>query len=129
MVVGSHETARILASFEQYTGTFVWHCHILEHKDLELIRTFRMVAVPKPITAFFVACAILLGGSQAKEVDCFCHFHRQAGPIGSTYPGQQPIWRNDTFHPWDRILGGLINHEDSRADQTRARSRPEYPRP
>ena len=87
MVVGSHETARILASFEQYTGTFVWHCHILEHKGLELIRTFRMVAVPKPSTACFVACAILLGeGSQAKGVDCFCHFCRRAGPIGSTYP-------------------------------------------
>jgi len=41
--VGPRETVRILVKFDQFTGTFVWHCHILEHEDLEMMRTFRIV--------------------------------------------------------------------------------------
>jgi spore coat protein A len=29
---------RIIARFEGYTGKFVWHCHILEHEDNEMMR-------------------------------------------------------------------------------------------
>lgn len=43
VTVGPRETLRIMVRFDQYTGTFVWHCHILEHEDLEMMRTFRIV--------------------------------------------------------------------------------------
>ena len=61
VTVGGLETVRLLVKFEQYTGTFVWHCHILEHEDLEMMRTFRIVAVPEPNTTLFVVCTMLLG--------------------------------------------------------------------
>ncbi len=44
VTVGGRETVRIMVQFNQYTGTFVWHCHILEHEDLEMMRTFRIVS-------------------------------------------------------------------------------------
>ena len=44
VTVGPRETVRIMVKFDQYLGTFVWHCHILEHEDLEMMRTFRIVA-------------------------------------------------------------------------------------
>lgn len=44
VTVGPKETVRILVRFDQFTGTFVWHCHILEHEDLEMMRTFRIVS-------------------------------------------------------------------------------------
>ncbi|MEQ8849964.1 multicopper oxidase domain-containing protein [Botrimarina sp.] len=43
VTVGPRETVRIMVKFDQYTGEFVWHCHILEHEDLEMMRTFRIV--------------------------------------------------------------------------------------
>lgn len=44
VTVGPRETVRIMVRFDQFTGTFVWHCHILEHEDLEMMRTFRIVS-------------------------------------------------------------------------------------
>lgn len=55
--VGPNETARIMVKFEQYTGTFVWHCHILEHEDLEMMRTFKIVPVPEPSGLTILLCA------------------------------------------------------------------------
>ncbi|MFP4600089.1 MAG: multicopper oxidase domain-containing protein [Persicimonas sp.] len=37
------EITRIIAPFESYTGRYVWHCHILEHEDHEMMRTFRVI--------------------------------------------------------------------------------------
>jgi spore coat protein A, manganese oxidase len=31
---------RIIARFEGYTGRYVWHCHVLEHEDNEMMRPF-----------------------------------------------------------------------------------------
>jgi len=31
---------RIIARFEGYAGRYVWHCHILEHEDNEMMRPF-----------------------------------------------------------------------------------------
>jgi spore coat protein A, manganese oxidase len=31
---------RILVRFEGYTGRYVWHCHILEHEDNEMMRPY-----------------------------------------------------------------------------------------
>jgi spore coat protein A len=35
---------RIIAKFEGYPGKYVWHCHILEHEDNEMMRPFEVVA-------------------------------------------------------------------------------------
>jgi spore coat protein A len=32
------EITRIIAPFEDYAGRYVWHCHILEHEDHEMMR-------------------------------------------------------------------------------------------
>jgi len=39
--VGPFEIARVIARFEDYTGLFPYHCHILEHEDHEMMRQFR----------------------------------------------------------------------------------------
>jgi len=35
---------RIIVKFEGYVGRYVWHCHILEHEDNEMMRPFDVVA-------------------------------------------------------------------------------------
>jgi spore coat protein A len=35
---------RIIARFEGYTGRYVWHCHVLEHSDNEMMRPFDVIA-------------------------------------------------------------------------------------
>jgi spore coat protein A, manganese oxidase len=37
---------RIIARFEGYTGRYVWHCHVLEHEDNEMMRPYEVVAAP-----------------------------------------------------------------------------------
>ena len=36
-----HEVTRVRAHFDK-PGLFVWHCHILEHEDHEMMRPFRV---------------------------------------------------------------------------------------
>jgi spore coat protein A, manganese oxidase len=38
---------RILVPFEGYAGRYVWHCHILEHEDNEMMRPFEVLAAPE----------------------------------------------------------------------------------
>jgi spore coat protein A len=35
---------RIIVRFEGFTGRYVWHCHILEHEDNEMMRPYEVVA-------------------------------------------------------------------------------------
>jgi spore coat protein A len=37
-------STRIVVKFEGYTGRYVWHCHILEHEDNEMMRPYEVVA-------------------------------------------------------------------------------------
>lgn len=39
---------RIIIRFEGYVGRYVWHCHILEHEDNEMMRPFDVI--PKPLS-------------------------------------------------------------------------------
>ncbi len=39
---------RIIVRFEGYAGRYVWHCHILEHEDNEMMRPFEVVRAPIP---------------------------------------------------------------------------------
>jgi spore coat protein A, manganese oxidase len=42
---------RIIARFEGYAGRYVWHCHILEHEDNEMMRPYEVVTgAPTPRT-------------------------------------------------------------------------------
>jgi spore coat protein A len=34
---------RIIIPFEGFTGRYVWHCHILEHEDNEMMRPYEVV--------------------------------------------------------------------------------------
>ena len=38
------ELTRIIARFD-IAGLYVWHCHILEHEDNEMMRPFEVVDV------------------------------------------------------------------------------------
>src|SRR5699024_7763761 len=35
----SGQITRVIAHFEPYTGDYVWHCHILEHEDYDVMRS------------------------------------------------------------------------------------------
>jgi len=35
---------RIVVRFEGYTGRYVWHCHMLEHEDNEMMRPYEVIA-------------------------------------------------------------------------------------
>ncbi len=37
------ETVRIIARFGNFSGRYVWHCHILEHEDQEMMRPYEVV--------------------------------------------------------------------------------------
>ena len=39
---------RVITRFEDYTGLFAYHCHILEHEDHEMMRQFMVVAAARP---------------------------------------------------------------------------------
>jgi spore coat protein A len=38
---------RIIIPFEGYVGRYVWHCHILEHEDNEMMRPYEVIAAAK----------------------------------------------------------------------------------
>lgn len=38
---------RIIIRFEGYVGRYVWHCHILEHEDNEMMRPYEVLAAAK----------------------------------------------------------------------------------
>ena len=40
----SKMVTRIIVRFQGYTGRYVWHCHILEHEDNEMMRPYEIVA-------------------------------------------------------------------------------------
>jgi spore coat protein A len=37
---------RLIIRFEGYTGRYVWHCHVLEHEDNEMMRPYDVIAAP-----------------------------------------------------------------------------------
>jgi spore coat protein A, manganese oxidase len=46
----SGTVTRLIIPFEGYTGRYVWHCHILEHEDNEMMRPYEVI-LPQPATA------------------------------------------------------------------------------
>ena len=43
-VVNPQEVLTIIARFEGYTGRYVFHCHMLEHEDHDMMRPFEVVS-------------------------------------------------------------------------------------
>ena len=43
-VVNPREVLTIIARFEGYTGRYVFHCHMLEHEDNDMMRPFEVVS-------------------------------------------------------------------------------------
>lgn len=41
--VNPKEVTRLIKRFGPYTGLYVWHCHMLEHEDYEMMRPFVIV--------------------------------------------------------------------------------------
>jgi spore coat protein A len=37
---------RIIVRFDGYPGKYVWHCHVLEHEDNEMMRPYEVIAPP-----------------------------------------------------------------------------------
>ena len=37
------QVTRIIARFEGFIGRYVWHCHVLEHEDNEMMRPFEVI--------------------------------------------------------------------------------------
>jgi spore coat protein A len=37
------EVTRIIVLFEGFTGRYVWHCHILEHEDNDMMRPYDVI--------------------------------------------------------------------------------------
>jgi spore coat protein A len=37
---------RIIVRFEGFAGRYVWHCHVLEHEDNEMMRPYDVVPPP-----------------------------------------------------------------------------------
>ncbi len=42
-VVNPRDVLTILVRFEGYTGRYVFHCHMLEHEDNDMMRPFEVV--------------------------------------------------------------------------------------
>jgi len=42
--VDPNTVTRIIAKFEGFSGRYVWHCHLLEHEDNEMMRPYEVVA-------------------------------------------------------------------------------------
>lgn len=37
------EAVRVIARFEPYAGTYVYHCHMIEHEDYDMMRPYKVV--------------------------------------------------------------------------------------
>jgi FtsP/CotA-like multicopper oxidase with cupredoxin domain len=48
VVVLPGETVRIQITFSQHPGLYLYHCHVLEHEDMGMMRNFRIRAERPP---------------------------------------------------------------------------------
>lgn len=56
--VNRRETVRVIARFQDFEGLYVWHCHILEHEDHEMMRRYEVVPGPELIVEQGVTLAL-----------------------------------------------------------------------
>jgi len=58
-MVAPNEILRVIVRFDDYTGLYAYHCHILEHEDHEMMRQFRVVPEPNRGVALVAGIALL----------------------------------------------------------------------
>ncbi len=58
--VAPNEMVRVIARFEDYTGLFAYHRHILEHEDHEMMREFLVVPEPAQILMLGAGVGLLI---------------------------------------------------------------------
>ena len=64
-MVGPNEILRVIARFDDYTGLYAYHCHILEHEDHEMMQP----ASPCWIMPLGYATAVLKQAVAKKELE------------------------------------------------------------
>jgi spore coat protein A, manganese oxidase len=59
--VRNGEVVRFMVKYDQFAGIYVWHCHILEHEDNEMMRPLQIVPpeVPEPATGMTAVVGLL----------------------------------------------------------------------
>jgi spore coat protein A len=58
-MVAPGEILRVIARFDDYTGLYAYHCHILEHEDHEMMRQFRVVPEPSSVLGLGTGALLL----------------------------------------------------------------------
>jgi hypothetical protein len=56
---------RIIVKFEGYVGRYVWHCHLLEHEDNEMMRPYDVIA---PTTVSGKKTSVAASGARFRVV-------------------------------------------------------------
>ena len=85
IIVNSGEVVTIRVRFAQQDGSgfpfdatagpgYVWHCHLLEHEDNEMMRPYKVtsktsIALPLTVSAVAVAAAASCGGLLLSEME------------------------------------------------------------
>jgi hypothetical protein len=94
--VNPNEVVRVIARFEDFTGKYPYHCHILEHEDHEMMRQFEVVLPPAFTGIYRQDADILLRFRPASNR---FNFVERKNDLSSG------SWTNLTNH----IFGGLTN--------------------
>ena len=58
-MVAPNQILRVIARFDDYTGKYPYHCHILEHEDNEMMRQFEVVPEPGSTAMLGAGVALL----------------------------------------------------------------------
>jgi cysteine-rich repeat protein len=87
---GPGEITRVIARFEDYTGKFAYHCHILEHEDHEMMRQFQTVECGNGVVEPGEQC----DDTNREDGDC-CSSSCQFEPAGSFCPGDGNVCTDD----------------------------------
>jgi len=66
--VAPNEMVRVIARFDDYTGLFAYHCHILEHEDHEMMREFMVVPEPTQLLMLGAGIGLLFALAKTRRV-------------------------------------------------------------
>ncbi len=95
VLVPPNEIVRVIARFEDYTGLFPYHCHILEHEDHEMMRQFQVVCVAPNIGSGPAVQNFVVGGDAMFSVSATLgpltyQWRRDGQPIADGPGGASP---------------------------------------
>lgn len=75
------EVTRIIARFGPFTGTYVWHCHMLEHEDYDMMRPYEVLQNPG-----FDPCTLIPGVCPDDSFTQCCHEDNDNGEYKEYHP-------------------------------------------